>query len=129
MESRDSDSVIGSNNINLAKKCLALISDIAGRGACSQNPEHIGYALQELTQVLVERTGSNDRLFEPVPADQINDLPSWLHEELDFVDSLSQSMAASKHHCGSAWYWMQRLGLNICRCEEAQNTGSDGPWN
>ena len=39
-----------SERIELAKKCLALISNIAGRGARSQNPEHIGYALQELTQ-------------------------------------------------------------------------------
>jgi hypothetical protein len=75
MESRDSASSTGSNKIELARRCLALISDIAGRGACSQNPEHIGYALQELTQVMVERTGSKDRLFEPVPADEIRDLP------------------------------------------------------
>ena len=128
MESRDLDSLTGSNNIELAKRCLALISDIAGRGACSQNPEHIGYALQELTQVLVERTGSSDRLFEPVPAHEIRDLP-WLHEELDFVDSLSQSMMASHHSCGFLCLWMHRLGLNICRCEETQDTVNDGPWN
>ena len=128
MESRDRDSFTGSNNIELAKRCLALISDIAGRGACSQNPEHIGYALQELTQVLLERTGNNDRLFEPVPADQIHDLP-WLHEELDFVDSLSQSMIASHHRCGFLWLWTHRLGLNICRCEEPQDTVNDGSWN
>ena len=36
MESRDSATFTGSNNIELAKRCLALISDIAGRGACSQ---------------------------------------------------------------------------------------------
>ena len=79
--------------IELAKKCLALISDIAARGAHSLDPEHIGYALQELTQVLFERTGNQERLFEPVDADQIGDLP-WLHSELDFVDSSSQDMAA-----------------------------------
>jgi hypothetical protein len=95
MESRDADSFTSSNNIELAKKCLTLIRDIAGSGACSQNPEYIGYALQELTQVLVERSGSNDRLFEPIPADEIRDL-TWLHEELDFVDSCSQSMSASR---------------------------------
>jgi hypothetical protein len=128
MECRDSDSFTGPNNIELARRCLALISDIAGRGACSQNPEHIGYALQELTQVLVERTGNNDRLFEPVPADEIRDLP-WLHEELDFVDSLSQSMMASHHSCGFLCLWTHRLGLHFCRCEGAQNAESDGPWN
>jgi hypothetical protein len=129
MESRDSDSVIGPHNIKLAKRCLALISDIAGRGACSQNPEHIGYALQELTQVLLERTGNNDRLFEPVPANQIRDLP-WLHEELAFVDSLSQSMMASRHSCGYLCVWAHRLGLNICRCEEGQAAKlSGGTWS
>ena|SRR5690242_19797655 len=128
MASRDSDSLTDPNSSNLAKRCLALIGDIAGRGACSQNPEHIGYALQELTQVLGERTGSNDRLFEPVPAHEIRDLP-WLHEELDFVDSLSQSMMASHHSCGFLCLWMHRLGLNICRCEEPQDTVNDGSWN
>jgi hypothetical protein len=95
MEFRDSDSYASANNIELAKRCLTLISDIAGRGACSQSPEDIGYALQELTQVLVERTGTNNRLFDPIPADEIRDL-RWLDEELAFVDSCSQSMAASR---------------------------------
>ena len=128
MECRDSDSLTGPNNITLAKRCLTLISDIAGRGACSQNPEHIGYALQELTQVLVEKTGSNDRLFEPVSAEEISDLP-WLYEELDFVDSLSQSMIASHHRCGFLCLWTHRLKLNTCRCQEPQDTVNDGPWN
>jgi hypothetical protein len=97
MVSRDFVSYTGSNNIELAKRCLTLISGIAGRGACSQSPEHIGYALQELTQVPVERTGSSHRLFEPIPADEIRDL-RWLDEELAFVDSLSQ-----KHGRISSW--------------------------
>src|SRR5258708_13595635 len=113
MEFRDSDSSTGSNNIELAKRCLALISDIAGRGACSEDPEYIGYALQELTHVLVERTGRIDRLFELIPADEIADL-RWLHEELDFVDSCSQSMAASHHSCGLLWPWMPRLSFRLC---------------
>ena len=110
MVSRGFVSYTGSSNIELAKKCLSLISDIAGRGACSQSTEDIGYALQELTQVLVDRTGSSDRLFEPIPADEVRDLRS-LHEELDLVDSFSQSMAASRHGRGSLWRWMHRLGF------------------
>jgi transposase len=43
---------------------------------------------------LFERTGNHDRKFEPTPADQIRGLRR-LHGELDFVDSCSQSMAAS----------------------------------
>ena len=46
------------NNMELAKKCLALVRDIAARGASSRNPDHVGYALQELSQVLLERTGT-----------------------------------------------------------------------
>jgi hypothetical protein len=41
--------------------------------------------LQELSQVLLERTGTTDRIFEPVRADQIDDL-TRLYGELDFVD-------------------------------------------
>jgi len=37
--------VLPESNLKLAKKCLALIRDIAAQGACSDNPEHIGYAL------------------------------------------------------------------------------------
>ena len=73
------------DRIELAKKCLRLIGRIAERGARSQNPEIIGYALQELSQVLLERTGTQDRVFEPVDADQLQDL-ACLYGELGFVD-------------------------------------------
>jgi hypothetical protein len=53
----------------------------------------VGYSLQELRQVLLERTGTEDRVFEPISADEIDGLEK-LHEELDFVDALSQDMAA-----------------------------------
>jgi|ERR1035437_1770981 hypothetical protein len=78
----------------LAKRCLSLIAEIAGRGVRSRDPEQIGYALQELTQVLFERTGQDDRLFEPIPADQIKGLTK-LYEELDFVNCCSQDLMAS----------------------------------
>jgi hypothetical protein len=80
------------SNINKARKCLAMIRDIAGRGAVSQDPEHVGYALQELSQVLVERTGIEERIFEPVPATVIEGLEK-LRVELDWVDGHSQFMA------------------------------------
>jgi hypothetical protein len=54
----------------------------------------MGYAIQELTQVLLERTGNDERLFEPVSVEQINDLPK-LYAELDFVDGSSQDLVAS----------------------------------
>jgi hypothetical protein len=75
----------------LARKCLELIRNIADRGASSWDPELVGYALEELSQVLLERTGCDDRLFEPVNAGQIPDLDR-LYEELAFVDGASQDM-------------------------------------
>ena len=80
--------------IELARKCLAMISRIASRGACSENPEHIGYALQELSQVLCERTGSEDRLFPPIAVDRLRDL-NHLIEELSLVDAASSDMRLS----------------------------------
>ena len=78
----------------LAQKCLIAIRDIADRAVRSLDPENMGYAIQELTQVLVERTGNDERLFEPVSIEQINDLPK-LYAELDFVDGCSQDLVAS----------------------------------
>jgi hypothetical protein len=78
--------------VKLAKMCLALIRDIAARGACAEDPWHVGYALEEISQVLLERTGTQERRFEPVPAGQIAGLESLL-EELDFVDGCSQDLA------------------------------------
>jgi hypothetical protein len=85
-------------NIELAKSCLRRISDIAARRACSEDPENVGCALQELTQALFERTGSGERLFAPVSADCIQNLDQLLGE-LAFIDSCSQSMSASRHPC------------------------------
>jgi hypothetical protein len=79
-------------NVDLARRCLAKIRDIAERGVFAQDPDHVGYALQELSQVLLERTGREEREFEPIPADQIFGLENLL-EELDIVDCGSQSMS------------------------------------
>ena len=81
-------------NFELAQKCLIAIRDIADRAVRSLDPEVMGYAIQELTQVLLERTGNDERLFEPVSVEQINDLPK-LYAELDFVDGSSQDLVAS----------------------------------
>ena len=76
------------NKIETARHCLRLIRDIADRGAASSDPANVGYALQELRQVVVESAGAKDRLFEPVPA---NDLEPLL-TELQFVDDSLQDM-------------------------------------
>jgi hypothetical protein len=80
-------------NIDQARRCLALIRDIADRGAWSHDPQIVGYALEELSQVLLERTGCQDRVFEPVSAEVIPNLPALL-VELEFVESLITSMEA-----------------------------------
>ena len=80
-----------SPNMELAIQCLCLIREIADRGACSCNPEHVGYALQELSQVLLARTGRCDRVFEPVPAGELQNLKDLL-SNLQLVDTFSQSM-------------------------------------
>ena len=88
------------SNMRRARKCLALIRDIAARGTLSQDPEQVGYALQELSQVLLERTGTEERHFEPTPATMIGGLEE-LCEELDFVNGSSQDMAyktAGRNH-------------------------------
>ncbi len=79
-------------NIDLARQCLAKIRDIAERGVFAEDPDQVGFALQELSQVLIERTGRVEREFEPIPADQIFGLEKLL-EELEFVDSGSESMS------------------------------------
>ncbi len=93
MQKTNDISCTASDKIQLAKKCLTLIASIADRGARSENSELIGYALQELTQVLLERTGTEDRLLEPVPAEKIDGL-HLLYEELEFVEAGSEGLAA-----------------------------------
>ena len=87
-------------NLSRARKCLAMIRDIAARGALSQDPDLVGYALQELSQVLIERTGTEEIYFEPISTALIGGLEK-LHEELDFVDCGSQDLArkdADRNH-------------------------------
>jgi hypothetical protein len=85
---------IGQTNIELARQCLALIRDIAERGASSSDPDQIGYAIQELSQVLLERLGSDAIAFMPVSAAQLTDLPH-LHDELLFIDGISREIFQS----------------------------------
>jgi hypothetical protein len=76
-------------NVAMARKCLVLIRDIAEWGAASWDPEWVGYALQELSQVLLERTGTEGRIFEPLPAGELEGLDK-LYVELVFVDGVTQ---------------------------------------
>jgi hypothetical protein len=71
-------------NMEWSKKCLRLIAEIGERGALSWDPERVGYALQELSQVLLERTGLKSRMFEPVPAYDLDGLEE-LYQGLEWV--------------------------------------------
>jgi hypothetical protein len=55
----------------------------------------VGYALQELSQVLLERTSEDERSFEPVPADEISGLDE-LRVELEWVDGFSREMSVGQ---------------------------------
>ena len=79
-------------NTDRTRKCLALIRDIAGRAAVSVDPQHVGYAIQELTQILLERTGVQKPYFLPVSAAELTDLDK-LWEELDFANCYSEEAA------------------------------------
>ena len=85
----------GQQRTELARKCLQRICTIAKRGAASRDPMNVGSALQELSQILFERTGRQDRIFDPVSAEKLESLEA-LFDELDFADSCSQSLAASE---------------------------------
>jgi hypothetical protein len=78
-------------NVELAKRCLELIRDIAERGASARDEEHIAYALQELSQVLFERIDGDARVFQVQSAADLEDL-SHLYQELLFVDGASEDM-------------------------------------
>jgi len=82
-------------NVKTARKCLGLIRDIANRGASSWDANVVGYALQELSQVLLERTGEDERSFEPVPAHEISGLDE-LRVELEWVDGFSREMSVGQ---------------------------------
>lgn len=86
---------LAANNVNRARECLLLIVEISSRGASSSDPEVVGYALEELTQVLLERTDVQERYFEPISATEITGLEK-LWDELDFVSSGTQSLIASR---------------------------------
>ena len=72
METRTIDPEADRKNVVLAKKCLALISDIAGRGARARNPHVVGHALQSLSQELLARIGIQEELFGPASATELS---------------------------------------------------------
>jgi len=79
--------ITDSARVELARECLTLISSIAERGALTYDPEQVSYALEELSQVLFERSGSEEILFEPSGPHVVGDLNKLLGE-LRFVDDI-----------------------------------------
>jgi hypothetical protein len=82
-------------NIETARYCLRLIRDIAERGSVSWDPVDVGYALQELRQILSESASVKNRRFEPLPANEIADLDR-LCTELQWADQGSRDMCGKK---------------------------------
>src|ERR1700683_1743713 len=81
----------GSDKMELANEWLWLLSDIAKCGARSQDPVQVEFALQELSRLLIERTGTEEILFEPSEAQRMISLEKLL-ENLEFVDPLSREL-------------------------------------
>jgi hypothetical protein len=81
-------------NVEIARKCLGLIRDIADRAASSWDQNTVAYALQELSQVLLEQTGEQERVFEVSTCGELGDLPALL-AELDWVNSSCQEFCRS----------------------------------
>ncbi len=73
-------------NVDLARKCLGLVREIADRGASAWDPFEVAYALEELRQVLSEPIGFDERAFMPESATEIPDLED-LYRELFFADA------------------------------------------
>ena len=84
----------GAGNVELARACLRLIRDIAEMGANSWDPDHVGYALLELSQVLLERARTEDQTFTTCSASRLTGLKT-LFEELAFVASRCDVRAIS----------------------------------
>jgi hypothetical protein len=81
----------------MAKACLALVRDIADGGASSWSADHVGFVLQDLTQVLLEFAWTNDARFPPIWVWEMAVLSS-LHLELQSMDQFSQGLAESDSH-------------------------------
>ena len=89
------------SNAQLAKKCMALIRDMATLVADSDSPEQIGYALQELNSSLSDYMWEEPVLFTSEEAEQeregdieanrLKSIPAnpleALHEELTVLNS------------------------------------------
>src|ERR1022692_3708835 len=85
-------------NLELAQKCLLAIRDNADRAVRSLDPEIMGYAIQELTQVLLERTGNDERLFEPVSVEKTTN---------DFSNRFPSNRSTTCLSCMRNWaLWM-----------------------
>jgi hypothetical protein len=84
--------IFDQKNTELGRRCLALIRDIADRGASSWDPELPGYLLQELRQALLKRLGCEDTTFPPVSAGLLTDL-ACLYEQLLWAHDLSRDIS------------------------------------
>ena len=79
---------INTEDSDLIRRCLTLVSRIAARGACSPNLLHVADTLAELRIALV------DPKREEHPFHASGDELDKIHHELDFIDSTSEEFTA-----------------------------------
>jgi hypothetical protein len=83
------------DSTELARKCLRLIRDIAHAGSCAQSPNDVGTALEDVSQIIFERTGIKGQFFAPTSPDCIPDLHT-LYDQLKPMEPLAQMWGTSK---------------------------------
>ena len=79
----------GSGGGDVARECLFVMKEIIDRALSTSNPNHSGYAIEELTQVLLKCAVRAEGL--PDSPGRMPELPCLL-EELEFVDFCLQWM-------------------------------------
>jgi hypothetical protein len=88
---RDWEKALRAGRVELARRCLGLIRDIADRGACAWDAEEAIYALMELRQVLSDPTGEEEQTIETRSAEEVSDAED-LYRELFFADCACRDM-------------------------------------
>ena len=79
-------------NLEVIRRCLALVSRIAARGACSPDPCYVADALMQLRSALVDSRHGRDtssQIIDPL-ACELNEI----HQDLDSIDTNAHAFTA-----------------------------------
>src|SRR5690242_6183101 len=75
-------------NIDKARRCFALIREIAEFGAGAWDPNTVGHVLQEFGDAFLRQTGREDPEFHLVPLDEMNGLDVLLAELQSLLEGI-----------------------------------------